>query len=154
MFCAIIIDTSKSFFISWPSIASDGHDGNKDGHFANAKLDYHDILSIILPLMIYHVTMVITVHQRDVGGIAEKLASSANIPDVLVTSGRCDIIAASTFRNLDEMLNCIDGKLGSVSKLLNADILVDLNWMKFSQNPLTSINHAFLKRRVPVFWTR
>lgn len=90
-----------------------------------------------------HATIVITVHPGDVEVVAERLASFANIPYLLTTSGRCDIIAASIFQNLDEMLSFLDSELGSVSGLSSTEVLVGLNWMKFSLNRLTSINHAF-----------
>lgn len=90
-----------------------------------------------------HATMVITVQPGEVEAVAEKLTSFANIPYLLTTSGRADIIAASIFQNPDEMLRFIDSKLGSVSGLQNVEVLMGLDWLKFSLNPLTSINHTF-----------
>lgn len=90
-----------------------------------------------------HATMAITANPGDAEAVAERLVSFANIPYLLTTTGRYDIIAASIFQNLDEMLYFIDSELGSVSGLSSTDVLVGVNWMKFCLNPLTSTNHAF-----------
>ncbi len=90
-----------------------------------------------------HATMAITVQPGDVDAVADKLKSFANIPYLLTTTGRYNIIAAAIFRNLDEMLDFLDTGLGTVSHLLGIEVIIGVNWLKFCLNPMTSINQAF-----------
>ncbi|MBM3131806.1 MAG: Lrp/AsnC family transcriptional regulator [Chloroflexi bacterium] len=90
-----------------------------------------------------HATMAITVHPGDTDAVAEKLASFANVPFLLTTTGRYDIIAAAIFPNMEDLLDFMDNGLGSVSSLLSTEVMIGVNWMKFSLNPLTATNHAF-----------
>jgi len=87
--------------------------------------------------------MAITVQPGDVDKVADKLKSFANIPYLLTTTGRYNIIATAIFRDLDEMLDFLDTGLGTVSHLLGTEVIIGVSWLKFCLNPMTSTNQAF-----------
>lgn len=90
-----------------------------------------------------HATMAITTQPGDADAVALKLSSLPNVSYLLTTTGRYDIIAAALFRDLESMLDFLDGELGSVPNVLSTEVMLGVNWMKFCLNPLTATNHAF-----------
>ncbi len=90
-----------------------------------------------------HATMAITTQPGDADAVARKLSSLPNVSYLLTTTGRYDIIAATVFRDLESMLDFLDSELGSVPNVLNTEVMIGVNWMKFCLNPLTATNHAF-----------
>lgn len=75
-----------------------------------------------------HATMAITVQPGDVDAVAEKLKGAANVPYLLTTTGRYNIIATAIFSDLDEMLNFLDTGLGAVSHPLSTEVIIGVNW--------------------------
>jgi len=90
-----------------------------------------------------HATMAITVQPGNLDEVANRLMGLANIPYLLTTTGRYNIIATAIFRDLDEMLDFLDTGLGSVSHLLSTEVIIGVNWLKFCLNPGTSNNQTF-----------
>lgn len=77
-------------------------------------------------------TMGIKVQPGEVESVANKLASYGNIPFVIITAGRYDIITIVMFRDPEDLSEFIRNELGDISGLLSAETMIYLKIKKFS----------------------
>ena len=77
-------------------------------------------------------TMGIKVQPGEVDGVANKLASYINVPFVIITAGRYDIVVIVMFREPDDLSQFIRNELGDINGLISAETMVYLKIKKFS----------------------
>ena len=77
-------------------------------------------------------TMGIKVQPGEVDNVADKLASYANVPFVIITAGRYDIITIVMFREPEDLSQFIRNELGDIHGLISAETMVYLKIKKFS----------------------
>lgn len=77
-------------------------------------------------------TMGIKVQPGQVDSVANKLASYINVPFVIITAGRYDIVAIVMFREPDDLSQFIRNELGDINGLISAETMVYLKIKKFS----------------------
>lgn len=77
-------------------------------------------------------TMGIKVKPGEVDSVANKLASYVNVPFVIITAGRYDIITIVMFREPEDLSQFIRNELGEIAGLISAETMVYLKIKKFS----------------------